>query len=106
MQSITLTLAGAGYKIQELTLGQLEDIHVEMAQPFSGDAKELWARYRRIIAIGLSVDHSEITEDALRKMRLGTIQAAKLAADSIIEFGGFVKRTEAVSGEAPAGAPH
>lgn len=104
MQSITITLADQQYPIGELTLGQLEDIHAEMGQ-IGADGKNMWGFYRRVIWIGLSVDHSQVTEESLNKMRLGTLQAVKAAADSIIDFGGFRPKVENVSaGEAPARA--
>lgn len=103
MDSLTITLSGTPYKIQELTLGQLEDLHVEIAQPITDDVKQLWTRYRHIIAIALSEDHPGITDEALKKMRLGTLLAARTLSDSILQFGGFIER-EPGSGEAVAGA--
>ena len=103
MQSITITLAGQQYVIQELTLGQLEDIHTEMGQ--LGSHGNTWQYWRRVIWIGLSIDHSQVTEESLSKMRLGTVEAVKSAADSIIVFGGFKVKAEAdTAGEAHARA--
>ena len=104
MDSLTLTLAGTPYTIQELTIGQLEDIHIELGRPSSGDPKEIWQSYRRVIAIGLSVDHPAVTEESLKKVRLGTIQATKAVFESILKFGGFGQKAGSAAGEAPARA--
>lgn len=109
MQSLTITVAGAPYTVQEFTIGQLEDLHIEISKPFT--AEQLFQRYQKIIAIGLSADHPAITEDAIKKMRLGTIQGVKSVSDSILQFAGFIQSpsAEPSSGEAPAEArsgPH
>jgi len=91
---LTLTLAGTPYTIQGLTLEQLENLHGEIAPAFTGESRELWQRYRRILAIALSADHPEVTEESLNAMRLGTIQATRTAVNSVLEFGGFTQKAE------------
>ena len=102
MESLTITLAGTAYKIQELTIGQLEDIHAELGQDWLGDPRDLWKRYRRVIVI--AVDNPAVTEESLKTMRLGTVKTVKDIFESIVTFGGFGKKANAPAGEAPAGA--
>jgi CheY-like chemotaxis protein len=104
-KSITIALGETPYVIQEFTLGQLEDLHSEIAHATNGEAAQLWQRFRKIILIALSVDHPGMTEETLKRVRLGTLPAVKAVTDSILEFAGFVPRhQQATPGEVEARA--
>lgn len=105
MDFITIKIAGQDYKIQSLTIQQLEDLHVglfdaeEPKQGARGEAKTVWDRNVEIISVALSEDHPEMTPEKVRKMRFGTLQNAKDIVAKILKFSGLVTVEETPSGE-------
>ena len=96
MESITINLAGTDYEIKELTLGQLEEIQSAL----SGDPGTM---NRKVIPIACSEDHSSVTAESLKKMRLGSIRKTDAVVRAILKFAGYSVKDKP-EGEAPAGA--
>lgn len=105
-ESIQITLAGKPYSITPFTVGQLEDLHVGVIQPDSGDPVEnthqFWKRNIDIIVVALSADHPEMTEPVVRKMKLGSVRAVNEAVGEILRYAGLAKgKTEESEGSPP-----
>jgi len=104
MESLTLQIAGKSYTIHSLTGEQLEALHVGVVRelPKGEAADTLPATYQRhyeIIALALAESHPEMTIEALRKLRWGTVKAVRDAADEVLYFSGIIDRPK--PGEAP-----
>ena len=106
METLTITLAGQKFVIQPLTVGQLQDLHVGVVETASDEpaegVRQYWTRNIKLISIALSEAHPNMTEDTIRKMRLGTLPAVKQAVEEILIFAGIWVKKESKSGEAPA----
>ena len=97
-----VTLEGKEFKVQQLTLGQIEDLSIAVVLADSPDDQESVKRtFRRTLetlAAALSADYPEMTVDKLRQMRISRDEL-RAANRTVLEFAGLVP-----SGEAPAGA--
>lgn len=106
MEKLTIHLAGQPYEIQELTLGQLEDMQDAILKPAAAGAFSK-STNREVLAIALREDHPSLTLDALGKLRLGSIKKLDETVRSVLQFAGFrtdaEKPAERPSGEAVAG---
>lgn len=110
----TITLGGKDYGITvPLTLEQLINCNVGMGIPDGATpAQERRLNFDRAIAVISSaciVDNPELTEDALRKMRMPSLREFNVATTAIYKLCGLLPDTEgtgagAKSGEDAAGA--
>jgi hypothetical protein len=107
-QKLTIELAGQDYVIRPLTVGQLEALHIVQLQDAPKDevVKDFWHGHVATIAAALSADHPEMTEEAVKKLRLGTLQKVLKTVQEIRLFAGLVEvvKKEGASdttGEAP-----
>lgn len=111
-QKLTIELAGQEYVIRPLTIGQLEVLHSEQVRdaPNGDVVKGYWNGHVATIVAALSADHPEMTEDAVRKLRLGNLQKVIRTVEEIRIFAGLLERVERkdskeasdTTGEAPA----
>ena len=93
METLTIKLAGSEYKIQPLTVGQLQDLHIGVARGVPQDVeegvKQFWSKNIDMIAIALELEHPEITREVLSKMRLGSVKAVNETVSKILVFAGL-----------------
>ena len=103
----TITLAGQPYTVQPLTLGQIEDLSVAVVVPDSeypaDNVRRSFQRSIDAIVVALSVDHPDMTSDALRKMRI-TRQELRDAYGAVLRLSGLVAAEGDKPGEERAGA--
>lgn len=101
-ETITITLAGQGYAIRPLTLGQVETIDAIVAGPSTGAVAQGVA----IVAVGLARDHAGVTTAALRDMEVTGPELAA-AMQAVLRQGGFLpgEALAAAPKDAPTGAP-
>ena len=106
-QKLTIELAGQEYVIRPLTVGQLEALHVEQLREAPKDEvlKTYWGRHVSTIAAALSVDHPEMTEEAVKKLRLGNLQNVLHTVEEIQLFAGLVERVKKEASDTPGEAP-
>lgn len=106
METLSITLAGQKFEIQPLTVGQLQDLHIGVVEPIPDDpadsVRQFWSRNIKLIAIALAEAHPQMTEETIRKMRLGTLPAVKQTVEDILVFAGIVEKKGQKSGEAQA----
>ena len=106
--SITVTLGGKQYRIQQLTIGQQRDLSIGVTLPQSPDPQEnvrrAFERNLGIIVAALSKDHPEITMAALLEMRGSSPRERVLAVNTILEFAGLVREKDPKPGEEQAAA--
>ena|SRR5579859_2186884 len=105
---ITITLDGKPYAIQQLTIGQMRDIHIGVVLPDAVDPQEntrrSWDRAVAIISAALIESDASFTPEAIYKMRF-TIKERNAAVSAILKFAGLGTSTEeSPQGEAAAGA--
>lgn len=95
--SIEITLAGSQYRISALTVGQLEDLHVGVVEPDPvnpvENVRQFWKRNVGILVVALSADHPQMTEECVRKMKLGSVKSVNEAVGKILRFAGLAKET-------------
>lgn len=95
MSVFHVQLAGTDYRVQALTVGQVEELHVTLCEPPSADVvqatRQLYSSYRRAIHIALSKDHPELTAEAIGALRVGSLDELAAAADKIYRAAGLVK---------------
>ena len=97
----SITLAGRGFAIRPLTLGQLRDVLPAFARAAGLAKEESIDAAIDILAAALSRDHAALTRDALLALE---IRPAELVAavDAIARLSGLVEEG-AEPGEAPLG---
>src|SRR5262245_45270444 len=102
MESITVTLAGKPYTVSQLTLGQLRDLAIGVTLPDTPDPQDVVRRsFDRAVAVistALVVDHTDMTPDALYKMRISRDEM-RAANDAVLRFSGLLPAKEAPPGE-------
>jgi hypothetical protein len=106
VHKLTITL-DKPYEIEELTVGQIEDIQDALGAFSHGTNTAILSKEanRTIIAIALSVDHPAVTRESIAKMRLGSVKKINAVVTQILRFGGFVDEAKSgtpKSGEAEA----
>lgn len=98
MKSLTIALGDHTFSIKELTIGQMEQIHDVLQIAREGGHARAQTN-REVIAAALAVDYPEVTAEAIKGFRVARIQDVSAAADSILEFSGWILPKE---GAAPA----
>lgn len=101
MKTLIIKLGETEYTIQELTVGQVEELSEIVAANSSGKQIVLGkGAAREVVAIGFSEDHPNMTRDVLKKLRIGTPKPLNDAAFAVLRFGGFLAEEGAPTGEA------
>ena len=106
--TINITLDGKPYAVRKLTIRQQIALGVGVALPEVADPQEnvqrAFDRNLSIILAALSVDHPEMTRDALLESRT-TAEERRVAVDAILTFAGLIpiaaKPREAAGASSP-----
>jgi hypothetical protein len=105
MDSITVTLAGKGYIVKQLNLGQLRDLSIGVTLPDAEDPQETigrsFDRAVSVIAAAIREMNPELNAQALYKMSI-TRNEMREATDLILKFAGLI--TETTPGETAGAA--
>ncbi|MGH6967577.1 MAG: hypothetical protein ACREEN_00535 [Stellaceae bacterium] len=110
MPSIKITLAGVEYPVDQLTLGQIEDLSVAALLPDDPDpqanVRRGFQRARETIAAALSKTAPDMTAEKLRDLVV-TREEFNAAYRKVLEFSGLLPRDAEKAlqpGEVAAGA--
>lgn len=90
MKTIEIEIEGKKYTVNELTVGQVESLHMLIGGFREGDIKEFWNYQVGVISTALLQTYPEMKPEKIRTMRIGDVQTMKSIVKRIMVFSGLI----------------
>jgi len=90
MKSIEIEIDGKKYTVNELTVGQVETLHILNDELNPADTKSSWNYYVNVLSTALLPIYPEMKPDHIRTLRIGNIQTIAKIVRSIMLFSGLI----------------
>ncbi len=90
MKTIEIEIEGKKYTVNELTVGQVESLHMLIGGFREGDIKEFWNYQVGVVSVALLPTYPEMKPEKIRTMRVGDVQTMKSIVKRIMMFSGLI----------------
>lgn len=90
MKSIEIEIDGRKHIVNELTVGQVESLHILLGGFKEGDIPEFWNYLVNVVSVALLPTYPDMTPEKVRTLRIGDVEAMKAIAKRVMVFSGLV----------------